>query len=514
MIFSAMHRRDVLKGLVTGAGALAGAAGPTLAQTVRVRRNIATAPAALITAFRTGVARMQALPASNPRSWQYWANVHGGPNNTPGTWNQCQHGSFFFLPWHRMYLFYLEKVLRSFSGDPNFALPYWNWTANRVMPPPFRSPANATSNRLFVASPNRSGGINAGVPLPSTNVSFSTAFSFTNFSSASGGLNFGGRTVGGPVHFGSPHGQLESSPHDIIHVDIGGSNGWMSDPFTAARDPVFYVHHCNIDRLWKRWLALGGGRANPTGNATWMNQTFRFFNHDTNAVVNVRVRDFLDTAGQLQYRYDDDPAAAPVVASGDSAMAASGATGGGPGSEMTAESGAASPAPESLASSPEGIRLGDDRVQVPLAARPEAAERLRRPAPMAAAPDAAGSGRIILRLSGIDFDRNPGASYQVYLNLPEGEDPDPHSVYYAGVLGFFGLKSSQHDSHAQTGAPGGERVFDITDLVARQNAAGVWKGDDPTVTLVVSGVPEKVGERVRINPRANARIGKVEILRQ
>ena len=39
MIFSAMHRRDVLKGLVTGAGALAGAAGPTLAQTVRVRRN-------------------------------------------------------------------------------------------------------------------------------------------------------------------------------------------------------------------------------------------------------------------------------------------------------------------------------------------------------------------------------------------------------------------------------------------------------------------------------------------
>jgi tyrosinase len=107
-----------------------------------------------------------------------------------------------------------------------------------------------------------------------------------------------------------------------------------------------------------------------------------------------------------------------------------------------------------------------------------------------------------------------GASYQVYLNLPEGEDPDPHSVYYAGVLGFFGLKSSQHDSHAQTGAPGGERVFDITDLVARQNAAGVWKGDDPTVTLVVSGVPEKVGERVRINPRANARIGKVEILRQ
>ena len=514
MIFSAMHRRDVLKGLVTGAGALAGAAGPTLAQTVRVRRNIATAPAALITAFRTGVARMQALPASNPRSWQYWANVHGGPNNTPGTWNQCQHGSFFFLPWHRMYLFYLEKVLRSFSGDPNFALPYWNWTANWVMPPPFRSPANATSNRLFVASPNRSGGINAGVPLPSTNVSFSTAFSFTNFSSASGGLNFGGRTVGGPVHFGSPHGQLESSPHDIIHVDIGGSNGWMSDPFTAARDPVFYVHHCNIDRLWKRWLALGGGRANPTGNATWMNQTFRFFNQDTNAVVNVRVRDFLDTVAQLQYRYDDDPAAAPVVASG------------GP-----ADGGARRDRWRAGQRDDRGKRSG-----VPSTGEPRvfAAGHPSWGRSGAGAPHSTpGSGRAAAQPSA-NGGRARRCGQRPHYPAPlrhrlrpqsrrllsglsqpaEGGRSGPAQRLLRRCARLLRAKSSQHDSHAQTGAPGGERVFDITDLVARQNAAGVWKGDDLTVTLVVSGVPEKVGERVRINPRANARIGKVEILRQ
>ena len=312
-----INRRDILKGLATGAGAGAmtfPAAPPAVAQAIRTRRNLATAPATLITRLRTAVTAMQALPASNPRSWQYWANVHGttGPQNAAGTWKQCQHGSFFFLPWHRMYLFYFEKVLRAASGDPTFALPYWNWTANRAMPLPFRSPANS-SNKLFVASPNRGAGINSGGLLPSIDVSFSTAFGFTNFTTAAGGLSFGGRTVSGFVHFGSPHGQLESSPHDVIHDDIG-AGGWMSDPNEAARDPIFYMHHCNIDRLWKRWLALGGGRANPTGNTTWMNQTFRFFDHDTNGVVNVPARNFLDTVTQLQYRYEDDPVAPAMVA--------------------------------------------------------------------------------------------------------------------------------------------------------------------------------------------------------
>ena len=50
-------------------------------------------------------------------------------------------------------------------------------------------------------------------------------------------------------------------------------------------------------------------------------------------------------------------------------------------------------------------------------------------------------------------------------------------------------------------------------LVARQTAAGVWKGGQPTVTLVLSGVPEPDG-KLKTNPQANARIGKVEILRQ
>ena len=520
-----LNRRDLLKGIAVGTSTLATAVTPALSQALKVRPNLANAPTTLITALRRGVAAMQARPVNDPRSWRYWANVHGttAAQNPAGTWRQCQHGSFFFLPWHRMFLFYFEKVLRASSGDPNFALPYWNWTANRAMPLPFRSPANPTTNRLFVASPNRGAGINAGGLLPSFDVSFASAFSFTNFTGPSGSFSFGGRRVSGFLHSGQEHGELESSPHDVIHDDIG-AGGWMSDPDQAARDPIFYMHHCNIDRLWKRWLARGGGRMNPTNNATWMNQTFRFFDHDANAVVNVPVRNFLDTVGQLQYRYDDDPVP-PVAVAGapgaEGAPAAIAAAAAGSGETTEGESAPAAPNPEPLAGSPEGIRLGQERISVPLApASPEQAERLRSLAPgPAGAPTAPApraepqaSGRIILRLSGITFDRPPGTPYQIYLNLPDGQEPDPHSIYFAGVLAFFALKPTQHEP-GRDESGGGIRMLDITDLVARQTAAGVWKGDQPTVTLVLSGVPDPSG-KIPTNPQANARIGKVELLKQ
>jgi hypothetical protein len=44
----------------------------------------------------------------------------------------------------------------------------------------------------------------------------------------------------------------------------------MVRPETAAQDPIFWLHHANIDRLWERWLQLGGGRANPVNFSPWI----------------------------------------------------------------------------------------------------------------------------------------------------------------------------------------------------------------------------------------------------
>jgi hypothetical protein len=54
--------------------------------------------------------------------------------------------SFFFLSWHRMYIYFFERILRAASGDPNLALPYWNYSdpAQRALPVPFREPARPT----------------------------------------------------------------------------------------------------------------------------------------------------------------------------------------------------------------------------------------------------------------------------------------------------------------------------------------------------------------------------------
>src|SRR5215217_9621545 len=127
-------------------------------------------------------------------------NVHSLDPNVARTWNQCQHGSFFFFSWHRMYLYFFERILQAASGNPNLALPYWNYfnPAQRALPVAFRQPADA-SNPLFEA--RRAQGINAGAQLPAAPVSHTQAFTFINFSSPPGsGLSFGGPRVSQPVH--------------------------------------------------------------------------------------------------------------------------------------------------------------------------------------------------------------------------------------------------------------------------------------------------------------------------
>jgi tyrosinase len=50
--------------------------------------------------------------------------------------------------------------------------------------------------------------------------------------------------------------------------------GWMGDFATAGLDPVFWLHHSNIDRLWQVWLEADAGDTNPTGDRAWMRTKF------------------------------------------------------------------------------------------------------------------------------------------------------------------------------------------------------------------------------------------------
>src|ERR687896_2285569 len=81
-------------------------------------------------AYANAVNVMQGRPADDPTSWAFQCAIHGAYAAPPpgAEWNMCQHQSWFFLPWHRMYLYFFERIVRAAvaeaGGPEDFALPY------------------------------------------------------------------------------------------------------------------------------------------------------------------------------------------------------------------------------------------------------------------------------------------------------------------------------------------------------------------------------------------------------
>lgn len=450
-----------------------------------------------IAALRRGVQVMMNRCPDDPTSWLYQANIHATQDGAarPG-WDQCQHGSFFFFSWHRMYLYYFERILRAASGDPNLALPYWNYSdpAQRALPLAFRQPNNSTSNPLFVAE--RADGINEGTALlDDSAVSFDLAFNDTEFSSPPGSaLSFGGQTVTAPQHFLQPHGQLEQRPHDIVHVLVGGPNGWMFDPQLAARDPIFYLHHANVDRLWKRWLDQGGGRQDPVADSEWMNTSFVFFD-ENGRQVQMSGSEIIDTVSQLNYRYDDDPVIVAQMVHVPAAQVSTARP------KVVRQMLAAGP----VASGPTELGTEPTTVSVPL---PEPA-RTRLDAILSSTD----RQKVVLALEDIRYATKPGIYYEIYVNLPPGEEPNFRSSRFVGTLSFFGRAPHTGTNH---GAPGPATVgfmqdYDITNALRAAKAQGSGNPTEVSLTFVMHGLVGADRKQLPVAPGTKATIGNVSV---
>jgi Common central domain of tyrosinase len=101
-------------------------------------------------AYARAVGVMRRRAPDDPTSWSYQAAMHGTYRQPADPlWNGCQHGSWFFLPWHRIYIWYFEQIVRSVvienAGPDDWALPYWNYTdgppGSAALPPGFRAQA-------------------------------------------------------------------------------------------------------------------------------------------------------------------------------------------------------------------------------------------------------------------------------------------------------------------------------------------------------------------------------------
>ncbi|MEM7320645.1 MAG: tyrosinase family protein, partial [Pseudomonadota bacterium] len=368
-------------------------------------------------------------------------------------WNQCQHQSWFFLPWHRGYITAFEavvgKVVADLGGPLDWALPYWDYSEPlsdnpdaRRLPLAFREPTKPDGTRNFLFSRRRLV-VNGDFGFPDDVVSLDALDddNFTNdtpgFSSGFGGPQTGFNPGGGD------NGALESTPHNDIHVWIGGSGGFMSNPATAAFDPIFWLHHCNIDRLWEVWRNADQGHVAPPSPLWRTGQTFALHDAD-GAVFSFTSEEMLDSTSVLHgFQYDGlPPVVEPPIPDEEFVVAA-----------KDPELAGASEAPLELRSAMTATVVKLDQ-SVALVSGEEAAGAADR--------------RVYLHLEGIKGKGMPGA-YRVLLDLPDDNLP-PAIV---GTLSPFGLEQASDPDGPHSGN-GLAVTYEITKLAF---ALGLTRGD-------------------------------------
>ncbi|HUL15980.1 MAG TPA: tyrosinase family protein [Terriglobales bacterium] len=432
-----------------------------LGATTYVRRNLAGMDASdpVLLSYRKAIAAMQALAQSNPLSWTYQGAIHW-TTLTPllTSWDNCEHGTEFFWSWHRMYLYWFERIVRKMCGDECWALPYWNWApgSDLHLPAPFRDPASElyTVNRN-AAMNSGAGALNAA--LVSVGNSTTGSFGLTDFFSTN--LNIQG-------------------PHGSVHT---GTGGWMASVPTAAQDPVFYVHHSNVDRLWDLWLAQGGGRSDPVLNSAWTSKTYTFFD-EAGAAVNMNACEILRAAQQLNYVYEGEP---PQVLSFCRRRPPF------PWWEFVNETLFVLPGPP--------VELGGEAVTVPI----ELKELVGKIRPVLESK----KDTLLLDLDGVEADEPPGVGWAVYAGLPAGTEAGVDSPYYLGSLSLFGvgIRSEKHHEF--------KPAHFVYALKRAVEAAMKANQERLPLTFVPLGIVVD-GRATRPEVKAKVRIGKISLVVQ
>jgi Common central domain of tyrosinase/Polyphenol oxidase middle domain len=474
------------------------------AQGAAQRKSATDLSAPEVMSLRRGVAKMMSRngaprgSADFRRSWLYWANMHlhfgddcAGPISGAGmngvqtftasnddemaTWCTCEHGTDQFLTWHRMYLWYFERVLQDAAGDSSLRLPYWDYETDGRVPPAYRDANYVNDQGQTLPNPlrvnARQPSLNAGTsPLDANVTSTSTAMADPDFLSFSN--------------------DLENTPHGAVHcatVTGGCPNGLMGSVPVAALDPVFYAHHTNIDRLYECWLSVNPSQRLPN-DAALLDRTFTFVDADGSAPQR-RVRDMLTTA-PLGYTYAAGGGCPPsTVAQNNPAT----------------ESAAVTPASEQTLATAGPTRIEATLTTVPMAVSSQGQETL-------AGPGSRAPGRTYVTIDGLQYDQPPGGLYNVYLKGKAGQKQQ------IGVINFFALAPS--GSTAQTGHRGHARTkgsfrFDATEAVKQ-----LGLGPDVAPSLMfeptsgLAGSATETAATQPMNAQANVRFESARIVRR
>lgn len=157
-------------------------------------------------------------------TYQDFVQIHRQAMDTAAGHMWGAHGGVNFLTWHREYLAKLEARLMAIN--PLVTIPYWNWIEDRAIPSALNNSAD------FLRWGITRGGSFNGASI-ATSANHSALMALGNFSSFST--------------------TLEAAPfHDRIHVLVGGTMVTSGSP----ADPLFWLHHAFIDKLFADWQVL------------------------------------------------------------------------------------------------------------------------------------------------------------------------------------------------------------------------------------------------------------------
>lgn len=447
------------------------------AQTVRVRPNIADLlpNSPQLNALKSGVEAMKKLPDTDFRNWTKQAQIHN---------DFCPHGNWFFLPWHRAYLYYFEQICRQASGSADFMLPYWDWTTSPRLPASFwggaDNPLMDTTRQNMPNSEARAENVGQSV--------INSILAIKDFYTFGSGF----ATQQRPQPPTRRTGQLEGTPHNYIHGSfISGNMGTFLSPL----DPIFWLHHANIDRLWANWIRQNPGRM--PSDPVWLDfEVGTFFDLQGNQVKK-KVSTLFDNYA-LGYRYPDQPEKAFKI-----------------GKLTDLKENA--PLGLFVKSNISAIARTNESLTVDV---PETPETLDKAVEKIAAADLKSSAALpTLRLT-VELDKpgNTQTSVRVFVNAPDTESElSVDSPSYVGTINFFEMSHNHsdmtNDENSTMNATADDRTFllDATTTIQKLSKSKLF---DNLQDAKVSIVPVLTGDASDTGPAQIKLNGfKFEIIR-
>lgn len=268
----------------------------------------------------------------------------------------CVHGEESFPGWHRAYLCDFESTMRradiANGNDGNIGLPYYDWTSGSTLPTDFIALANDDNfgadmnvvnsagrqgmNALLTYYKNGGGDVPRSIRYsdmadPNTAAANIRAAGVASAAySCLTGLpvhnNAASMNANAPKLAGGRAFSVEDS-HNSVHVAIGGPMGAVP---VAAFTPVFYLHHCQVDRTYESYLNVQGYEESKAEFKDWQNQKggvnrysghYRPFNITSGGTVSGNQRgqqfsgkhSFSTGAINFQYQALMDPSKAPAA---------------------------------------------------------------------------------------------------------------------------------------------------------------------------------------------------------